>query len=218
MPKFVPKDMGQGGHIVHLYDDAGVEVVACDDGISFGADLHLFGGHQCQRNIVSFIAFNFASHTPDAMPVETLTAKPTRSEQEAARGSFPALEESLKSLAKKATTEIEIEETAQKITVPTMALQLLTRILKDLGEGRPVQIVPIAAEMTTQAAAEMLGCSRPHVIKLLEQGKIPFTLVGKHRRIKYEDVMKYRMAMKEQQKRNLKDMMRDDEEAGLYDS
>ncbi len=148
--------------------------------------------------------------------VETLTAKPTRSEQEAARRSFPALEESLKSLAKD-TTEIEIEETAQKIIVPTMALQLLTRILKDLGEGRPVQIVPIAAEMTTQAAAEMLGCSRPHVIKLLEQGKIPFTLVGKHRRIKYEHVMKYRMAMKEQQKRNLKDMMKDDEETGLYD-
>lgn len=149
--------------------------------------------------------------------VETLTAKPTRSEQEAARRSFPALEESLKSLAKD-TTEIEIEETAQKITVPTMALQLLTRILRDLGEGRPVQIVPIAAEMTTQAAAEMLGCSRPHVIKLLEQGKIPFTKIGKHRRVKFEDVMKYRKAMKEAQRQLLKDMMRDDEEAGLYDS
>lgn len=170
-------------------------------------------------NIVSFIAYNFASPTPDAMPaVETLTAtKPTRSEQEAARRSFPALEASLKSLAKD-TTEIEIEETSQKIVVPTMALQLLTRILKDLGEGRPVQIVPIAAEMTTQAAAEMLGCSRPHVVKLLEQGKIPFTRIGKHRRIRYEDVMKYRQAMKEAQKQHLKDMMRDDEEAGLYDT
>lgn len=169
-------------------------------------------------NIVSFVSFNFASPIRKAMPaVETLTAKPTRSEQEAARRSFPALEESLKSLAKD-TTEIEIEETAQKIIVPTMALQLLTRILKDLGEGRPVQIVPIAAEMTTQAAAEMLGCSRPHVVKLLEQGKIPFTKIGKHRRIRYEDVMKYRKAMKEAQKQHLKDMMRDDEEAGLYDS
>lgn len=150
--------------------------------------------------------------------VETHTTKPTRSEQEAARRSLPALEESLKSLSKKDTTEIEIEETAQKIIVPTMALQLLSRILKDLGEGRPVQIVPIAAEMTTQAAAEMLGCSRPHVVKLLEQGSIPFTKIGKHRRIRYEDVMKYRLAMKEQQKRSLKDMMRDDEDAGLYDS
>ncbi|HRD54556.1 MAG TPA: helix-turn-helix domain-containing protein [Flavobacteriales bacterium] len=150
--------------------------------------------------------------------VETQTAKPTRSEQEAARRSFPALEESLKNIGKKDTTEIEIEETSQKIVVPTMALQLLTRILKDLGEGRPVQIMPIAAEMTTQAAAEMLGCSRPHVVKLLEQDKIPFTKIGKHRRIKYEDVMKYRRAMKEAQRRNLKDMMKDDEEAGLYDS
>jgi excisionase family DNA binding protein len=149
--------------------------------------------------------------------VESHTTKPTRSEQEAARRSFPALEESLKSLSKKDTTEIEIEETA-KIIVPTMALQLLSRILKDLGEGRPVQIVPIAAEMTTQAAAEMLGCSRPHVVKLLEQGKIPFTKIGKHRRVRYEDVMKYRQAMKEAQRQLLKDMMRDDEEAGLYDT
>ena len=150
--------------------------------------------------------------------LDTFATKPTRSEQEAARKSIPALEESLRSLSKKATTEIEIEETAQKIVVPTRALQLLTRILKDLGEGRPVQIVPIAAELTTQAAAEMLGCSRPHVIKLLEQGKIPFVLVGKHRRIKYEHVMKYRTAMKEAQKRKLIAMMRDDEEAGLYDT
>ncbi len=150
--------------------------------------------------------------------VETYTTKPTRSEQEAARRSLPALEESLKSLSKKDTTEIEIEETAQKIIVPTLALQLLSRILKDLGEGRPVQIVPIAAEMTTQAAAELLGCSRPHVVKLLEQGKIPFTKIGKHRRVRYEDVMKYRKAMKEAQRQLLKDMMRDDEEAGLYDS
>ncbi|MBL7955276.1 MAG: helix-turn-helix domain-containing protein [Flavobacteriales bacterium] len=151
--------------------------------------------------------------------VEALTAKPTRSEQEAARRSFPALEESLKGLSKtKDTTEIEIEETAQKIIVPTMALQLLSRILKDLGEGRPVQIVPIAAEMTTQAAAELLGCSRPHVVKLLEQGRIPFTKIGKHRRVRYEDVMKYRKAMKEAQRQLLKDMMREDEEAGLYDS
>ena len=150
--------------------------------------------------------------------VETHTTKPTRSEQEAARRSLPALEESLKCLSKKDTTEIEIEETAQKIIVPTMALQLLSRILKDLGEGRPVQIVPIAAEMTTQAAAELLGCSRPHVVKLLEQGRIPFTKIGKHRRVRYEDVMKYRKAMKEAQRQLLKDMMRDDEEAGLYDS
>jgi len=176
-------------------------------------------GARSQRNIVSFVSFNFVSPIPELMPaLETHTPRPTRSEQEAARRSFPALEESLKNLAKKDTTEIEIEETAQKITVPTLALQLLTRILKDLSEGRPVQIVPIAAEMTTQAAAEMLGCSRPHVVKLLEQGKIPFTKIGKHRRIRYEDVMKYRKAMKEAQKQHLKDMMRDDEEAGLYDT
>ena len=72
--------------------------------------------------------------------------------------------------------------------------------------------------MTTQAAAEMLGCSRPHLVQLLESGKIPFTKVGKHRRVNYEDVRKYREEMKSDQKSRIIKMMQDDEELGLYDS
>jgi excisionase family DNA binding protein len=72
--------------------------------------------------------------------------------------------------------------------------------------------------MTTQAAAELLGCSRPHLIKLLEQGEIQFTKVGKHRRIRYEDIIKYKKDMKARQKQLLIDMMKSDEELGLYDS
>ncbi len=64
----------------------------------------------------------------------------------------------------------------------------------------------------------MLGCSRPHLVKLLEDGKISFTKVGKHRRVKFDDVMKYKKQMKEQQKQNIIDIMNLDEETGLYDS
>ena len=64
----------------------------------------------------------------------------------------------------------------------------------------------------------MIGCSRTHLVKLLEKGKIPFTKVGKHRRIKFDDIMKYRKQMKEIQKQNIIDIMNFDEEAGLYDS
>jgi excisionase family DNA binding protein len=87
-----------------------------------------------------------------------------------------------------------------------------------MGEGKLISIVPIAAEVTTQAAAEILGCSRPHLVKLLEEGKIAFTKVGKHRRIKFDDIMKYRKQMKDQQKQNIIDIMNLDEETGLYDS
>lgn len=114
--------------------------------------------------------------------------------------------------------EIEIEETREKIRVPLSALKLLAAILKETSNGRPISIVPVATELTTQAASELLGCSRPHLIKLLESGRIKFTKVGKHRRIRYEDVLSYKREMKVQQENLLNEIMNSDEEAGLYDS
>ena len=114
--------------------------------------------------------------------------------------------------------EIEIEETSEKIKIPLNALKLLNDILKSMAEGKLVSIVPVATEMTTQAAAELLGCSRPYLIKLLEEGKIDFSKVGKHRRIKFDDIMRYRKQMKEQQKKHIIEIMNVDEETGLYDS
>ena len=96
-------------------------------------------------------------------------------------------------------------------------MELLAEILKGLSKGRPISIVPIAAEMTTQAAADFIGCSRPHLVKLLEGGKIPYTLVGKHRRIKYEDLAVYKKQMKAQQEALLIELMKGDEELGLYE-
>jgi len=72
--------------------------------------------------------------------------------------------------------------------------------------------------MTTQEAAELIGCSIPHVVKLLKEGKIDYTTVGNHSRIKYEDVMNYKKAMKSQQKKVITEIMQLDEESGLYDS
>lgn len=114
--------------------------------------------------------------------------------------------------------EIEIEETGEKITLPVKALTLLGEILKAMGQGKPISIVPLATEVTTQSAAEVLGCSRPYLVKLLEEGKIEYTKVGKHRRIKYEDIIDYKRKMKEEQKKRLIEMMHNDEDLGLYDS
>lgn len=72
--------------------------------------------------------------------------------------------------------------------------------------------------MTTQAADDMIGCSRPHFVKLLEEGAIPFTKVGKHRRVKVEDVMSFKKAIKEKQEKGLIELMHEDETTGLYDS
>ncbi len=87
-----------------------------------------------------------------------------------------------------------------------------------MSQGKPISIVPLATEVTTQKAAEILGCSRPYLVKLLEEGKIEYTKVGKHRRIKYEDVIDYKKKMKEEQTKRLIEMMHADEDLGRYDS
>jgi len=143
--------------------------------------------------------------------------KPSKDEQIAAMASYDALQSVLDDL-KSDKQEIEIKETREKIILPIKALKLLSNILKATSEGKIVSIVPIAAEMTTQAAAEFLGCSRPHLVKLLQEDKIPFTKIGKHRRVKFEDIKKYKEQMKSKQREILIDIMKSDEESGLYDS
>jgi len=143
--------------------------------------------------------------------------KPTKEERRVAKESLDTIKATLSELDS-AFPEIEIEETHEKIRLPINALRLLVQILEETSKGNPISIVPIAAEMTTQAAAEMLGVSRPHVVKLLEEGEIPFTKVGRHRRIKYEDVRDYKMKMKKKQREALIQIIQSDEEAGLYDT
>ena len=143
--------------------------------------------------------------------------KPSKDEQITAMESYDALAAVLNEL-KSENPEIEIEETQEKIKIPLRVLKLLAKILKVTSQGLPISIVPVATEMTTQSAAEFLGCSRPHLVKLLEEGKIPFTKVGKHRRVRFEDVANYKKEMKAQQESLIIDIMKADEELGLYDT
>jgi excisionase family DNA binding protein len=143
--------------------------------------------------------------------------KPSKDEQKIALESYDALATIIREL-KSDNPEIEIEETQERIRIPLSALKLLGDILEAMSKGKPFSLVPIATEVTTQKAAETLGCSRPHFIKLLESGEIEFTKIGKHRRVKLEDVLKYKRKMKAAQKKHIIDIMQSDEETGLYDS
>lgn len=143
--------------------------------------------------------------------------KPSKEEQKAAMESYGALAATLAQIHSE-YPEIEIEDAHEKIKIPLKALRLLANILKETSQGRPISIVPIATEITTQAAAELLGCSRPHLVKLLEEGEINFTKIGKHRRIKYQDVIDYKKKMKSEQRKLLIEIMKADEETGLYDT
>lgn len=80
----------------------------------------------------------------------------------------------------------------ETIELPAGAVKLLQAILEDMASGRAVSIVPQNAELTTQQAADFLNVSRPFLVQLLEQKKFPFRMVGTHRRIRFEDVLRYK--------------------------
>ncbi len=94
----------------------------------------------------------------------------------------------------KRPVSLRVREAGQDKTIelPTGAVSLLMEILEAMAAGRGVTLVPENAELTTVQAAEVLNVSRPFLIKLLEEGALPHRKVGKHRRVRMEDVMAYR--------------------------
>jgi excisionase family DNA binding protein len=80
----------------------------------------------------------------------------------------------------------------KQVLLPATAVRLLVEILTQMAEGNAVTLIPIHAELTTQQASDILGVSRPFLVKLLKDEQIPYRKVGTHRRIKYRDLMKYK--------------------------
>lgn len=87
--------------------------------------------------------------------------------------------------------DVEVQYSGEVITLPREVALVLREILANTAAGKSVGVMPLHAELTTQQAADLLNVSRPHVVKLIDEGLLPGHKVGTHRRIYASDVYTY---------------------------
>ncbi|MBW4644495.1 MAG: helix-turn-helix domain-containing protein [Goleter apudmare HA4340-LM2] len=111
-----------------------------------------------------------------------------------------------------------VTTSGEQITIPDSVYQVLRTVVHAMAYGHVINVITQKPEMTTQQAANYLNVSRPYLIKLLEQGDIPYFHIGSHRRVHFEDLKKYKQQRDAQRRELLKQLIELSEEAGLYDA
>lgn len=83
------------------------------------------------------------------------------------------------------------EDTRTVVLTPALAASFM-ELLRLVSSGQGFRIIPLEADLTTQEAADLLNVSRPYLIKLLENGEVPFVKTGRHRRVRASDLFDYK--------------------------
>jgi excisionase family DNA binding protein len=96
----------------------------------------------------------------------------------------------------------------EHVELTEAAFQALMFVARGMAEGMTMTLVPTGQQLTTQQAAEMLHVSRPHLIKMLDRGDLPYEKVGTHRRLAIEDVLAYREQRSMRRREQLDDLTR----------
>lgn len=119
---------------------------------------------------------------------------------------------------RRASVRIQIlddSKDSEPIAVPVSALRLFLHLLTEMAQGNAVTLLPTHAELTTQQAADILNVSRPFLVKLLDEGKIPFRAVGKYRRVRFDDLMAYKRKDDEARNKVLDQLTAEAQELGM---
>lgn len=132
---------------------------------------------------------------------------PSKKEAALAEESLKALTSCINSTSVPLTVQL-IEENKRKhqIIIPPTALKLLLDILGQISEGNAVALMPVHAELTTQEAADLLNVSRPYLVQLLEEHKIPHRKVGSKRRVLMKDVLRYKENIEQERLKTLAEL------------
>lgn len=104
------------------------------------------------------------------------------------------------------------------LTLPPTLRALVTEALSLLDISDPSGTGPNRKPLTTQQAADALGVSRPTVISLLDEFEIPFSLVGRHRRLDPQQVTVLRSRLRDKRRQQLRAMRELAQDIGEYDA
>jgi excisionase family DNA binding protein len=142
------------------------------------------------------------------------TLPPSREDVELARAAGRRLA-ALARRGRRLTLQLREAGREETVELPAAAVKLLAAILEEMAAGRAVAVAPREAELTTQQAADFLNVSRPFLIRLLDEKKIPFRRVGAHRRIRFEDVARYKQSIDAERRKVLDLLAAEAQELGL---
>jgi excisionase family DNA binding protein len=119
---------------------------------------------------------------------------------------------------KPATLKIDVPTETAPFTVIELSAEAVARIVALIEKADTEIITPSHRrdELTTQQAADRLGVSRPYLIKLLDAGKIPCRRIGKHRRVRAEDVARFERAEQERRAAVMRELVAETEALGMY--
>lgn len=88
--------------------------------------------------------------------------------------------------------QFELHHGDQHAVLDAAELELLLQIVKARGQGMQVSIIGLPETITTGQAADLLGVSRPTVVKMVDDGTLGSRRVATHRRVFSSDVLKLR--------------------------
>jgi excisionase family DNA binding protein len=110
-----------------------------------------------------------------------------------------------------------VSEDGASAALPDELRTVLATVVSSMHRGQAVTLAPLALRLTTQEAADVLGVSRPTLIKLLEQGRIPYETPNRHRRIRLVDLLAYQETRRGERREALGELAREAQELVLYD-
>lgn len=101
------------------------------------------------------------------------------------------------------------------IVIPAEVMRLLADALAQLGAGHAVAVLPRDTELTTQEVADYLNVSRSHVLRLIQDNRLPARKVGTARRVAFEDLLRFDDADRLRRRAALDRLAQLDQEMGL---